>query len=169
MKLTAMSTLRRHEELVRILRDHPIASQAELLDLLRRRGFGITQPTLSRDLHILGVVKSVTGYVLPAAAGVPPTSPPTEEAHKEQLEPIIRKFVLSVTVCGMLIVLRTPPAGAQQVARAIDESSLANVAGTLAGDDTVFVAMRSERATAALTRRISRLITPIMTTGRNRI
>ncbi len=154
-----MSTQQRHEELVRILRSHPIASQAELLRLLRERGFGVTQPTLSRDLRILGITKSVTGYALPSPLDGSPVPSNAHKAPKDQLEPMIRKFVLSVTSCGMLIVLRTPPAAAQSLARAVDESALANVAGTLAGDDTVFVAMRSEKAATALTRRISRLIT----------
>ncbi len=154
-----MSTQQRHEELVRILRSHPIASQAELLDLLRQRGFRITQPTLSRDLHNLGVSRSVTGYALPSSLDGSRVLSRPHEPRKDQLEALIRKSVLSVTSCGMLIVLRTPPAGAQLLARAVDESAQANVAGTLAGDDTVFVAMRSEKAATALTRRISRLIT----------
>jgi transcriptional regulator of arginine metabolism len=142
----ARSVVVRHEAILALMRDTQVRSQEELLLGLRRQGFKVTQPTLSRDLKTLGVAKSPAGYVASQdlqslAAGGGELSPAA--AREEQLRQSLREFVVSVEQAGSLVVLRTPPAAAQPVARALDASRPEGVAGTLAGDDTVFVAARS--------------------------
>jgi transcriptional regulator of arginine metabolism len=146
------STLRRRDEIARLVRAEPVRSQDELQHRLRQRGIAVAQPTLSRDLKALGAVKSPAGYVAPDAAGTPPGP---DAGRDERLVRALREFVLSIRAAGSLVVLRTPPAGAHPVARALDEARLPDVAGTIAGDDTVFVAAQDAAAAASLARRLA--------------
>lgn len=154
------NALHRRDEILRLVRQQPVHSQDELLELLRGKGFAVTQPTLSRDLRELGLVKTPAGYSDPSAlsnAGalldfVPPG------VRELRLEAAVREHVLSATIAGTLVILKTPPAGAQPVALVVDAAQIAGVVGTLGGDDTVFVAAESVRAARALTRRIHDLI-----------
>jgi transcriptional regulator of arginine metabolism len=152
--------------MLRIIREARVRSQDELQRLLRHRGYPAAQPTVSRDLRELGVAKGPAGYVLPSppaspAAGLRPSAGPEPAAHgEEKLSRAVREFVLSVEPAGSLVVLRTPPADAPPVARAIDEASLPEIVGTISGDDTIFLAVRSASAASALTRRLRSLIGP---------
>lgn len=158
--------MRRRDEMVRIIREAAVRSQDELQRLLRHRGYPAAQPTVSRDLRELGVAKGPSGYVLPVAiparpeAAAPPEPPTGPEKREEKLRRVVREFVLSVETAGSLVVLRTPPADASPVARAIDEASLPEVAGTISGDDTIFLAVRSASAASRLTRRLRAAIAP---------
>lgn len=147
----AFGTARRHQLIQEVMRSGRVRSQAELQRLLRRRGIAVAQPTLSRDLRVLGLAKTPRGYVVPEAAV--PLAPAA--ARAANLQRAIRTFVVSVQVAGSLVVVRTPPAGAHPVARALDEVAATDVVGTIAGDDTVFVATPSERAARQVARRLS--------------
>lgn len=152
--------LQRREEILRLIRHQPVQSQDELLTLLRQRGFAVTQPTLSRDLRELGLVKTPFGYADPSSFGAAAAPVPfvPSEVREANLDALIGEAVTAVTLAGTLVVLKTPPAGAQPVARVLDEADLPGVAGTLAGDDTIFVALESARSAAALARRFTALI-----------
>jgi transcriptional regulator of arginine metabolism len=160
--------MRRREEMLRIIREAAVRSQDELQRLLRHRGFPAAQPTLSRDLRELGVAKSPAGYVVPAAPAparafvpAPPSAAPAPSGRRaEDLDRTVREFVLSIEPAGSLVVLRTPPADASPVARAIDEARLPEIAGTVSGDDTIFLATRSAAAAQRLARRLGSLIAP---------
>jgi len=155
-----MSTTRR-EEIVRLVRETPIRSQEELLTQLRRRGFMVTQPTLSRDLKELGLVKTPTGYVTPSDLTALTTvglSFSTNEARQEKMKQTVREYVISVELAGSLVILRTPPAAAQPVARAIDDAEPEGAVGTIAGDDTIFLAAKS----AAAARRLAAQVRSLM-------
>ena len=148
--------------MLRILQEEAVRSQDELQRLLRHRGYPAAQPTVSRDLRELGVAKGPSGYVLPAPP-VPFPAPPAPEkplAPEGGLERAVREFVLSVEAAGSLVVLRTPPADASPVARALDEARLPEIAGTICGDDTIFLAARSGAAAGLLARRLGSLIAP---------
>jgi len=136
---------------LRLIRSGPVRSQEHLRHLLRQRGFVVAQPTLSRDVRELGLAKTPRGYVAPAEA-VAQFAPAAMRQSK--LDRALRGFALSVQAAGALVVVKTPPAAAQPVARALDEAPLAGVVGTIAGDDTVFVATPNERAARALARRL---------------
>jgi transcriptional regulator of arginine metabolism len=148
---------RRRAIIVELVRSHPVPSQAELRQLLRRRGIAVAQPTLSRDVRELGLAKTPRGYVVPEAAVSQFAPPPQREAR---LARALRGFALSAQAAGTLVVVKTPPAAAHPVARAIDEAPLAGVVGTIAGDDTVFVATPSERAARALARQLAAALGP---------
>jgi transcriptional regulator of arginine metabolism len=142
--------MRRRTEIVRLVRGGAVRSQSELRSLLRRRGFAVAQPTLSRDLRELGLARTPRGYAAPPepAAFVPPAR------RSEALDRVLGPMVLSVAVAGTLVVVKTPPAGAHPVARAIDEAVIEGVAGTIAGDDTVFVAAPDASAARRIARRL---------------
>jgi len=139
---------RRRHEIARLVRRGPVLSQDALQQALRRRGIRVAQPTLSRDVRRLGLVKTPAGYVAPDA-------PAPRPAAADGLGRALRDLALSVRPAGSLVVIRTPPAGAQPVARALDEADLADVAGTVAGDDTVFVATPDAATAARLARRLA--------------
>ncbi|HUO84872.1 MAG TPA: hypothetical protein VM534_07135 [Thermoanaerobaculia bacterium] len=154
----------RREEIRSLIRETEVHSQEELQRLLRRKGYRVTQPTLSRDLHDLGLAKTPAGYLLPeqlaapAGASVHPFI--ARSTREERFEQAVREFVLTAETSGTLVVVRTPPAGAQPVALAIDAAGLDQVVGTIGGDDTIFVATRSAKAAAALARRLTALAGP---------
>jgi transcriptional regulator of arginine metabolism len=153
------ASLQRRDAILRIIREDEVHSQEQLLGLLGRRGFVVTQPTLSRDLRELGLVKTPGGYVAPediAPANVAQFAP--SERREERLEQLVREFVVSVERGGTMVVIKTPPADAQPVARALDEAGLPGILGTVAGDDTIFIAVRTVKIASALVRRFTGLL-----------
>jgi transcriptional regulator of arginine metabolism len=148
--------MRRREEILRIVRQTPVHSQDELLAALRKRGVKVTQPTLSRDLRELGLLKSTNGYVSPDAITPVATFVP-RESREHRLEQLLRDFVLSAEAAMNMVVLKTPPASAQPVASAIDAASIDDALGTVGGDDTIFVAFRTPTAAAAFARRVHQI------------
>jgi transcriptional regulator of arginine metabolism len=149
--------VRRHETILALVRSGSVRSQGQLQRLLRRRGLAVTQPTLSRDLRDLGLAKTPRGYVAPAdgAAGRYVT-PARGEAR---LGRALRGFALSARAAGSLVVVKTPPAAAPPLARALDEAGLAEAMGAIAGDDTIFIATRGDRTARALARRLTAALT----------
>lgn len=101
------------------------STQGDLVDALEVRGFAVTQSSVSRELSNQGVTKVGGRYLHVAAAGLPGS---------------IRVLDASTSVGAPLVVLKTTPAAAPLLASAVDKAQLAGVLGTLAGDDTVFVA-----------------------------
>lgn len=146
--------MRRRTEILRLVRGEAVRSQAELRTLLRGRGYAVTQPTLSRDLRELGLARTPTGYAAPAQPSQFVPAPRRADA----LDRVLSQMALDVRVAGALVVVRTPPAGAHPVARAIDEAALDDVAGTIAGDDTIFVATPDAAAARRVERRLRRAI-----------
>lgn len=144
---------RRHEAILEIIRSRPVRSQGELRQFLRQLGFVVAQPTLSRDMRHLGLAKTPRGYVAPESAVARFAPVATRTAR---LDRTLQSFALSVQPAGTLVVVKTPAAAAHPVARALDEASLADVVGTIAGDDTVFIATRSERAARVLAHRLTK-------------
>ncbi|MBT8206933.1 MAG: arginine repressor [Acidimicrobiia bacterium] len=123
----------------KLLTQERIGSQQQLVEQLAAHGHQVTQATVSRDLDALGAVKvannSSSHYALPVRSS---------DAAEKELVSTLNSFVESMAASGNLAVLRTPPAAAQVVASAIDASGLAEVVGTVAGDDTVLVVATEE-------------------------
>ena len=119
------------------LRSGRVGSQEELVARLGLAGIAATQATVSRDLDELGAVKvkrdGAIRYLLPEALD------PHHAADK--LDRLLAEWVVAIVPAGNLLVLRTPPGSANLVANALDSAALEGVAGTLAGDDTIFVAV----------------------------
>lgn len=157
-KYSLADVARRRDEILRIVRQRPVHSQDELLELLGKTGFHVTQPTLSRDLRELGLIKTPAGYATSAA---PVLAFAPKESREHRLDQALGEFALSVERAGNLIVLKTPPAAAQPLSRALDEAQLPGVHGTLGGDDTVFVAVSSVSAAKKLVSRFSENLTPL--------
>jgi transcriptional regulator of arginine metabolism len=127
----------RRDAIVRILRTGAVGRQAELVELLHREGFDATQSSVSRDLRELGVVKGADRYLLPAAEDA------LTPSHFED----VRSFMKGYRAAGpTLTVLRTTTGAAQSVAIAIDKAHWPEIVGTIAGDDTIFIATESMRA-----------------------
>ncbi|MBL9030630.1 MAG: arginine repressor [Phycisphaerae bacterium] len=141
----------RHERIRREIVAGGVASQEDLARRLRAAGIRATQATLSRDLRTLGAVKGPRGYALPGEESAP------EPARSGALAEALRSFLVSAEAGGNLAVLRTGPGRAQALALEIDRASLAGVVGTVAGDDTVFVASRTAREAERLCRRFRSL------------
>ncbi|HTK92215.1 MAG TPA: arginine repressor [Verrucomicrobiae bacterium] len=144
--------VRRHETILALVRSGAVRSQGQLQRLLRRRGLAVAQPTLSRDLRDLGLAKTPRGYVAPESAAGRYSAPGRGEAR---LRRALRGFALSAQAAGSLVVVKTPPAAASPLARALDEAGLPDAAGALAGDDTIFIATRGARAARALARQLT--------------
>jgi transcriptional regulator of arginine metabolism len=142
-------TGRRRREILALVGAGGVRSQEELQRRLRRRGIAVAQPTLSRDLRSLGLAKTPAGYVAASGAAFVPA-----DVRAAALERAVGEFVLSVRAAGSLVVVRTPPAGAHPVARALDEADLPAVVGTIAGEDTVFVATTGPAAARLVERRL---------------
>lgn len=151
----------RHNLIRRHLARGPVASQDELRERLASDGVAVTQGTLSRDLRALGVVKSASGYTLPiaggGAGGGAGQASPAPPAADPALQSAIRNHAASVETAGNLVVLRTGPGHAQPVGLALDAdagSSLRGVVGTVAGDDTIFIAVRTTKQADAVASRL---------------
>jgi transcriptional regulator of arginine metabolism len=146
-------TSHRKQRLLRILEliaTRRIRTQEELADALGQDGWEVTQSSVSRDIAALGLVKVEGAYARPPAAelrGVDPN------------ELRIRDSVLRCEPAGdALVVVRTPPGEANRVAVAIDRLAWPEVVGTLAGDDTIFLAARDEAGQRFAIRRIQQLV-----------
>src|SRR6185295_17750278 len=140
--------MRRREAIQQIVRDTPVHSQDELMAALRKRGFSVTQPTLSRDLRELGLVKTPNGYI--STETIAPVATFTPRASVEhRFEQLLRDSVISAEAAMNMVVIKTPVAAAQPLASAIDATEVEDAMGTIGGDDTIFIAFRTPTAAAA--------------------
>jgi len=139
-----------------LLRKRRIGTQEELVTALQERGFEITQSSLSRDLTVVGARKTDGAYRVVSDAELQ-----DEAGQKYPTLTELQPFVRALRTAGPnLLVVATRPGLAQTVALALDSMSMPEVVGTVAGDDTVFVATPSRRAQRSLERRFGRLVGP---------
>ncbi|HEY7825866.1 MAG TPA: hypothetical protein VIC00_03530 [Candidatus Acidoferrales bacterium] len=148
----------RQGQILKLVAGQPVANQDELRRRLVHLGMRVTQATLSRDLRELRLVKTSEGYQpLRAAAAVKP--PVVEEtAPQHSLARALKEFLLDFRPAQNMLVLKTPPGGAQPIAAAVDAEHWKEVAGTLAGDDTILIIATSSRARAAIQKRMEDLL-----------
>jgi transcriptional regulator of arginine metabolism len=137
-----LAKTQRQHRIAKLLEDHAVTSQAQLVDLLGADGVVATQATVSRDLEDMGAVKvrvpgGETVYAIPEL-------PKNQVAPEDHLRRVMGEWVVEVAQSQNLVVLRTPPGSAHVVASALDRAGLAGVLGTVAGDDTLIV-VASER------------------------
>lgn len=131
-----MDRKRRRELIRELIESNSPSSQGELVELLSRRGVVVDQSTVSRDLREMGAIRLPGGrYALPGREEVPPGG--------EELARGLREYALSVEASGNLVVLRTAPGNAHAMAVIMDRMRLPQVAGTVAGDDTIMVVVRA--------------------------
>jgi transcriptional regulator of arginine metabolism len=128
----------RQGAILRLVEQQHLSTQSELAEALRSEGIDAVQTTVSRDVTRLGLVKVRNGdgrliYALPGAADL---------RRLEQLASALRNWAGAMIPTGELLVIHTPRGFAAALADAIDEATLPDVAGTVAGDNTIFVAVR---------------------------
>lgn len=141
----------RQGQILKLLAGSPVASQDELRRQLVHLGVRVTQATLSRDIRELRLVKTANGYRPLAAAGA-------EDSSVAALARAVKEFLLDIRPAQNMLVLKTPPGGAQPIAAALDAERWKEVAGTLAGDDTVLIVTPSRAACAAVQKRIEEML-----------
>lgn len=131
---------RRQARILDALKRARVPNQESLRTMLERDGFQVTQGTLSRDLRELGVIKTPEGYAIPGEVGYD-----SGEAAHRALERALQEFLVTAEAAGQLVVVRTGVGHAQSLAVAMDAAGLEEALGTIAGDDTIFIATRTER------------------------
>jgi len=128
----------RHAAILELVHARDLSTQAEVAEALRIGGFDVVQTTVSRDIAELGLVKVLRGkrhvYVAPEDLAGPAPSASDERLHK-----ILGDVPVTVGRSGLILVLTGTPGTASVVAQAIDESTLSDQEGTLAGDNTILV------------------------------
>jgi transcriptional regulator of arginine metabolism len=133
-----MNKFERQGAILRLVQERKLSTQGELVDALRHEGVDAVQATVSRDVAQLGLVKvrdeeGRLVYALPGAADLD---------RLTELAGALRRWATSIEPTGQLVVLKTPPGHANALALAFDEAALPEVAGCIAGDDTIFLAPR---------------------------
>jgi transcriptional regulator of arginine metabolism len=139
----------RQGQLLNIIRSQQIYTQDELARQLIQHGVQTTQVTLSRDIREMGLVKTSEGY----------RSLPSESAGGPKLSDVIDEYMQDVKVAQNIVVIRTSPGNANTLAVALDNEDLAEVVGTVAGDDTIFVVSPDNAAAAHLKQKLLTYIT----------
>ena len=149
----------RHRVIREIVARQSIASQQELATRLRSRGFAVTQATVSRDIADLGLVKVARGahHVYVLADDLPRAIGP---GTNERLRRILADIPVTVGRSGLILVLTGSPGTASVIAQAIDESTLSEQVGTVAGDNTLIVLFADEAALGRWLDRFTALQTP---------
>lgn len=136
----------RQHLVAKLLSQHAVASQEQLVSLLADEGVAATQATVSRDLDDLGAIK------VRAAAGETvyaiPELPKDQRAPEDHLRRALGDWVVEVASSGNIVVLRTPPGTANVVGSAVDRSGMPEIIGTVAGDDTLLVVVAEGRTGA---------------------
>jgi transcriptional regulator of arginine metabolism len=136
----------RQQAILRLVRDGAVSTQAELVAVLREEGHDVVQATVSRDIAELGLVKvrAPSGRLVYAAPG-------TGDADRlKAIAAAMRRYAVAVEAAGPLVVVTTPSGYANALAQAIDEGAHPGIAGTIAGDNTIFIAPRKSRTAASL-------------------
>jgi transcriptional regulator of arginine metabolism len=141
----------RQGQILKLVAAEPIASQEQLRRRLAQQGLAVTQATLSRDIRELGLVKTGEGYKQLSAAGGPVSNVST-------VTRALREYLRDVVQAQNLLVLKTPPGGAQPLAAAVDKERWPEMIGTIAGDDTLLIITRTRAACKAVARRIEGLL-----------
>lgn len=130
----------RQQALLRLVGERQLSTQDELVRALRSTGFAATQATVSRDIVELGLVKVARDGL--HVYGAPATTP---AAGTDRLRRFCEDYPVEAATSGTMVVLRSLPGTANALAAALDAARIAHVVGTLAGDDTVFLAVERER------------------------
>ena len=145
----------RHRAIRDLLEQRAIRTQQELAAALRERGFRATQATISRDVAELGLIKiSREGT---QAYALPPRLIEAESAGEDRLRKLLADLPVEIHESGLLLVMRTLPGSAHAIAAALDRARWPEVAGSVAGDDTLFVAFPDRGSMQRIRRRILRL------------
>jgi transcriptional regulator of arginine metabolism len=142
----------RHKAILDLVRSGQIASQDDLMRGLKSRHIDVSQATLSRDIQELRLAKAGGVYVVVDAE--PAARPSSDDSWRR----IIREFLVDVDVAQNIVVVKTGAGHASTVSQALDETGWPEAIGTIAGENTVFIAVRSEKDGKRLEHRIRELL-----------
>ncbi len=151
---SSLTKFDRHNAIRELVATAAISNQDELRRKLVRRGFDVTQATLSRDIHEMHLYKGPNGYALPNGNGIAIE----EEDDAPSVEEVLSSFGLKVKQAINQLVLITTHGGAQPVALAIDHEDWEEVLGTIAGDDTILIICPDQKSAATLRVRLEEMI-----------
>ncbi len=138
-----------------LVEQRAIRTQREIKDALGERGFKTTQATISRDVAELGLIKVNRDGIV--AYALPPRLIEAEASGEERLRKLFRDLPVEIREAGLLLVVRTLPGSAHAIAAALDRARWPEVAGSVAGDDTLFVAFTDRTSLGRIRRRLVRL------------
>jgi transcriptional regulator of arginine metabolism len=145
-----MSKLSRQAAIRKLVEEREIASQDELRRSLFRCGHRVTQATLSRDIHELGLVKTAQGYKLPQGE--------ESDLSLPSIERLIQTFVYDIKTAQNQVIIKTSAGSAQPVSAAIDAEDWDEVVGTIGGDDTILAISPNAKAAEQLAQRLRKLM-----------
>ena len=134
----------RHEKIIELITSHDISTQEELCTLLNELGYKSTQATISRDIKSLGLRKVANGTVQKYAL------PVSRQPDKEKYLRIINDGLQKLDQAANLVIIKTIPGMAMAVAAAVDELQMSQIVGSIAGDDTIMCACRSDQEAVSL-------------------
>lgn len=136
----------RLERILELIREHEVSTQEQLLDLLKQSGFNVTQATVSRDIKALRLVKTLTskGEYIYAASKI------ENNNLSSKFDTLLVESALKIDFVLNQIVIKCYPGLANAVCAALDSQHFDGLVGTLAGDDTILVIMRSEQQARSL-------------------
>lgn len=145
----------RHNAIIRLISEKSIETQGQLTAYLIDQGFEVTQATVSRDIKELRLIKISDRddryrYALPGKE--------TDADIKTRYAAVLNHAVITIQNAGNLVVVKTIPGSAQGCAMAIETLDFDRVVGVIAGDDTVFIAMNSEKDAAAFSDKLSQVV-----------
>jgi transcriptional regulator of arginine metabolism len=145
----------RQQAIADVVRERPIGAQRELVTALAEKGFRATQATVSRDITEMGLVKvrrdGTPVYALPSSVEV------EEQVGEQRLAELLQDLPIDVRESGLMLVIRAVPGTAHAIAAALDRARWPGVLGTIAGDDTLFVACADGKSIKRTKKRLLRL------------
>ena len=145
----------RQQQIRDLIGTRSIRTQHELAAALRERGYRATQATISRDVSEMGLIKQTKegtrGYA------VPPRVEQPETTGEERLAVVLRNLPIEIRPAGLMLVVKAVPGSAHAIAAALDRSGWSEVAGSIAGDDTVFIACPDRASVERVRKRLARL------------
>ena len=146
-----MNRRERQNAILALVREQALSTQAEVASALKDNGFDVVQTTVSRDIAELGLVKvrAPSGRLVYAPPGT------TDGDRLRALGAAMRRYALAVEAAGTLVVVTTPSGYANALAQAMDEAAHPGIAGTIAGDNTIFLAARDGVSAKALESELS--------------
>ena len=147
--LNSKSVSARRAKAISLIKAGLVHSQSDLVALLKKAGFAVTQATASRDLEEIGAVRgrNALGDSVYVISG-------SSDGAIAASMPLPANLILSVEASGNLAVVRTPPGGAQYLASTLDNSGIKSIIGTIAGDDTVLVISKKATGGADLAKEL---------------
>ena len=144
----------RHDKIIELVNSHEIETQEQLASLLKKEGYDVTQATVSRDIRQLKLTKQVIDggrqkYVFATA---------DPKAMRQKYIDVLKAGYASIDVAGNLMVLKTVTGMAMALATAIDALDVEGVVGCVAGDDTIFIAVKSNEEAVELTKKFLKAV-----------